>query len=132
MLATYVKQVLPNTNLKPEPHLTSQIIVWKKNYHHLFEILKHTVVGMDSTTKVVETAEEQWDTFMKKDPNARFMRHKYWLLYKDWCEIFDQSRVTSEGVESHVNADTLPPSISDNVDVDHGSYKVVDENQDES
>ncbi|KAL8547439.1 hypothetical protein ACS0TY_006966 [Phlomoides rotata] len=73
-LSMYMKQVFPNTDLKPEPHINSRITVWKRNYHSLFEILKNTGVGLDSTTKMVEATNEQWDAFMKVDPNARLMR----------------------------------------------------------
>ncbi|KAL8494052.1 hypothetical protein ACS0TY_025017 [Phlomoides rotata] len=66
-----------------------------------------------------------------KDPNARLMRHKSWPLYEDWCEIFGQTRATGEGAESHARATTPPPSLSTNIEVDNGSYKPVDENQDE-
>ncbi|KAL8498341.1 hypothetical protein ACS0TY_021601 [Phlomoides rotata] len=45
LLSTYMKQVFPNTDLKPEPHINSRITVWKRNYHSLFEILKNTRVG---------------------------------------------------------------------------------------
>ncbi|KAL8509515.1 hypothetical protein ACS0TY_016653 [Phlomoides rotata] len=65
LLSTYMKQVFPNTDLKPEPHINSRITVWKRNYHSLFEILKNTGVGLDSTTKMVEATDEQWDAFMK-------------------------------------------------------------------
>ncbi|KAL8482098.1 hypothetical protein ACS0TY_028302 [Phlomoides rotata] len=71
-------------------------MVWKRNYHSLFEILKNTGVGLDSTTKMIEATDEQWDAFIKKDPNARMMRSKSWPLYDDWYEIFGQSRATSE------------------------------------
>ncbi|KAL8542872.1 hypothetical protein ACS0TY_003672 [Phlomoides rotata] len=101
VLYTYMKHVLPDTDLKPEPHITSRITVWKKNYHSLFEILKHTGVGLDSTTKMVEATDEQWSGFMKRDPNARLMRHKSWPMYEDWCEIFGYSRATGDGAESH-------------------------------
>ncbi|KAL8474230.1 hypothetical protein ACS0TY_030888 [Phlomoides rotata] len=57
--------VFPNTDIKPEPHITSRLTVWKKNYHSLFEILKHTGVGLDSTTKMVEATDEQWEGFVK-------------------------------------------------------------------
>ncbi|KAL8474918.1 hypothetical protein ACS0TY_031362 [Phlomoides rotata] len=103
-LYTYIKQVLPNTDLKPEPHINSRITVWKKNYHSIFEILKHTGVGLDSRTKMVDATDDQWEAFMKKDPNARHLRHKSWPLYADWCEIFGQSRATGESAQSHLNA----------------------------
>ncbi|KAL8457799.1 hypothetical protein ACS0TY_035610 [Phlomoides rotata] len=121
LLGTYMKQVLPNTDLKLEPHINSRITVWKKNYHSLFEILKNTGVGLDLTTKMVEATEEQWVAFMK-----------YWPLYEDWSEIFGQSRATSEGAESHANADTPPPSYNAAFEADYGFDKVVDENQAES
>ncbi|KAL8501626.1 hypothetical protein ACS0TY_020948 [Phlomoides rotata] len=76
LLSTYMKQVFPNTDLKPGPHINSRITVWKRNYHSLFEILKNTRVGLDSTTKMIEATDEQWDAFMKKDPNTRLMRSK--------------------------------------------------------
>ncbi|KAL8501874.1 hypothetical protein ACS0TY_021113 [Phlomoides rotata] len=109
-------QVFPNTDLKPEPHINSRITVWKRNYHSLFEMLKNTGVGLDSTTKMIEATNEQCDAFMKED----------------WCEIFDQSRATGEVGVSHLRATTPPPSFSANIDVDEASNKVGDETQDES
>ncbi|KAL8522665.1 hypothetical protein ACS0TY_012704 [Phlomoides rotata] len=85
----------------------------KKNYHSLFEILKHTGVGLDSTTKMVEATDEQWSGFMK-------------------CEIFGCSRATGEGAESHVNINTPHPSVNENVDLDEESNRVNDETMDES
>ncbi|KAL8460386.1 hypothetical protein ACS0TY_032064 [Phlomoides rotata] len=123
LLATYMKQVFSNSDLKPEPHITSRITVWKRNYHSLFEILKNTGVGLDSTTKMIEATDEQWDAFMKKDSNARLMRHKSWPLYEDYCEIFGQSRATGEAAIKHLRVTTPPPSFSANIDVDDASYK---------
>ncbi|KAL8519020.1 hypothetical protein ACS0TY_010097 [Phlomoides rotata] len=96
LLSTYMKLVFPNTDLKPEPDINSRITVWKRNYHSLFEILKNTGVGLDSTTKMIEATDEQWDAFMKVDPNARLMRSKSWPLYDDWYEIFGNSRATGD------------------------------------
>ncbi|KAL8503400.1 hypothetical protein ACS0TY_022222 [Phlomoides rotata] len=106
-LSTYMKHVFPNTDLKPEPHITSRITVWKRNCHCLFEILKNSGVGLDSTTKMIEATDEQWDAFMKKDLNARLMTSKSWPLYEDWCEIFGQSRATGEASVSHLRVTTL-------------------------
>ncbi|KAL8488233.1 hypothetical protein ACS0TY_024497 [Phlomoides rotata] len=74
--------------------------------------------------QMVEATEEQWAAFMKKDHNVRLMRHKSWPLYKDWCEIFGQSRATGEGAESYANADTPPPSYSPAFEADYGFDKV--------
>ncbi|KAL8520719.1 hypothetical protein ACS0TY_011316 [Phlomoides rotata] len=126
------EQVFPNTDLKSAPHITSRMTVWKRNYHCLFEILKNTGVDLDSTTKMIEATGEQWDAFMKKDPNARLMRRKSWPLYEDWCEILGQSRATGEATVSHLRATTPPPSFSANIDVDDASYKVGDVTQDEN
>ncbi|KAL8456640.1 hypothetical protein ACS0TY_034757 [Phlomoides rotata] len=132
-LSMYMKQVFPNTDLKPEPHINSRITVWKRNYHSLFEILKNTGVGLDSTTKMIEATDEQWDAFMKVDPNARLMRSKSWPLYDDWCEIFSNSRATGEASVSHVRATTPPPPLfSAGMNVDSASNRVGDETQDES
>ncbi|KAL8487723.1 hypothetical protein ACS0TY_023707 [Phlomoides rotata] len=132
LLSTYMKQVFPNTDLKPEPHINLRITVWKRNYHSLFEILKNTGVGLDSTTKMIEVTDEQWDAFMKRDPNALLMRSKSWPLYNDWCEIFGQSRATGEASVSHLRATTPPPLFSANMNIDSTSNRVGDETQDES
>ncbi|KAL8515785.1 hypothetical protein ACS0TY_014468 [Phlomoides rotata] len=132
LLSTYMKQVFPNTDLKPEPHINSRITVWKRNYHSLFEILKNTGVGLDSTTKMIEATDEQWDAFMKVDPNARLMRSKSWPLYDDWCEIFDNSRATGEASVSHLRTTTPLPLFSTGMNVDSVSNRVGDETQDES
>ncbi|KAL8482104.1 hypothetical protein ACS0TY_028308 [Phlomoides rotata] len=67
---------------------------------------------------------------IQKDPNARMMRSKSWPLYDDWCEIFGQSRATSEASVSHLRATTPPPSFSANINVDSTSNRVGDETQD--
>ncbi|KAL8469879.1 hypothetical protein ACS0TY_032662 [Phlomoides rotata] len=125
-------KVFPNTDLKPEPHINSRITVWKRNYHSLFEILKNTGVGLDSTTKMIEATDEQWDAFMKVDPNARLMRSKSWPLYDDWCKIFGNSKATGEASVSHLWATTPPPVFSTGMNVDSASNRVGDETQDES
>ncbi|KAL8534205.1 hypothetical protein ACS0TY_010273 [Phlomoides rotata] len=114
-------KVFPNTNLKPEPHINSCITVWKRNYHSLFEILKNTGVGLDSTTKMIEATNEQRDAFMKVDPNFRLMRSKSWLLYDDWCEIIGNSRATGEASISHLRATTPPLLFSTCMNVDSAS-----------
>ncbi|KAL8483598.1 hypothetical protein ACS0TY_026326 [Phlomoides rotata] len=91
LLSGHMKQVFPNTDIKPEPHITSHITLWKKNFHSLFEILKHTDVGLDSTTKM-------------KDLKALLMRHKSCPLYDDWCEIFGYSRAPSQCTEDHTSS----------------------------
>ncbi|KAL8466647.1 hypothetical protein ACS0TY_035626 [Phlomoides rotata] len=106
-LHTYVKQVLPNTDLKPEPHINSRITVWKKNYHSIFEMLKHTGVGLDSTTYMVDATDEQWDAFMK-------------------------SRATGGSAQSHLNARMPPPGSSAPTDAGEGSFRVNDKNIGES
>ncbi|KAL8510551.1 hypothetical protein ACS0TY_017394 [Phlomoides rotata] len=70
LLHGYMKQVFPNTDIKPETHITSCLTVWKKNYHSLFEILKHTGVGLDSTTKMVEATDEQCEGFVKDESES--------------------------------------------------------------
>ncbi|KAL8547325.1 hypothetical protein ACS0TY_006883 [Phlomoides rotata] len=121
LLHTYVKQVLPNTDLKPEPHINSRI-----------NMLKHTGVGLDSTTYMVDATDEHWDAFMKRDPNARHMRHKSWPLYADWREIFGQSRATGGSTKSHLNARMPPLGSSVPTDVGEGSFRVNAENVGES
>ncbi|KAL8505855.1 hypothetical protein ACS0TY_016905 [Phlomoides rotata] len=74
---------------------------------YMKQILKHTGVGLDSTTKMVEAIEEQWEGFMK-------------------------SRATGQFAQSYVNARTPPPSFSTVVDVEEGSNRVIDENVGES
>ncbi|KAL8480346.1 hypothetical protein ACS0TY_027040 [Phlomoides rotata] len=120
LLHTYVKQVLPNTDLKLEPHINSRITM-----------LKHTGVGLDSTT-MVDATDEQWEAFMKKDQNAHHMRHKSWPLYAEWCEIFGQSRATGDSSQSHLNARMSPPGSSAPTDVNEGSFRVNAENVGES
>ncbi|KAL8495950.1 hypothetical protein ACS0TY_019901 [Phlomoides rotata] len=82
---------------------------------------------------MVDATDEQWDAFMKVDPNARLMRSKSWPLYDDWCEIFDNSRATGEASVSHVRATTPPPPLFRvGINVDSASNRVGDETQDES
>ncbi|KAL8463318.1 hypothetical protein ACS0TY_034101 [Phlomoides rotata] len=71
----------------------------------LFTYMKqNTGVGLDSTTKMIEATNEQWDAFMKRDPNTRLMKSKSWPLAnidvdeasnKVWDETQDESESPS-------------------------------------
>ncbi|KAL8473551.1 hypothetical protein ACS0TY_030397 [Phlomoides rotata] len=84
LLSTYMKQVFPNTYLKPEPHINLRIMVWKRNYHSLFEILKNTGVGLDSTTKLIEANDEQWDAFRQRNPKQDPQYHMGWQRFQSY------------------------------------------------
>lgn len=132
VLANSMKEVFPTTDIKPEPHIRSRLIVWKKNYHTIFEILSRTGVGLDSSTYMIEATDEQWEIIVKKDPNARLMKHKLWPLYDDWCEIFGVSRAMGEGASDFFNPGIPPNDDNPDVDGDDVSTRVNEENQGES
>ncbi|KAL8555755.1 hypothetical protein ACS0TY_003535 [Phlomoides rotata] len=128
-----LQKAFPGCVLQATPHITSKITTWLKHYSVIVSAkLLATGVGFNTTTCQLDCTDDQWDSIMKRDPNARLMRSMSWPLYEDLCEIFGQSRATGEAGVSHLRATTPPPSFSANIDMDEASNKVGDETQDES
>ncbi|KAG8377496.1 hypothetical protein BUALT_Bualt08G0039000 [Buddleja alternifolia] len=92
-------QAFPGTDIRAEPHINSRLTVWKKNYGSINTMLSRSGFASNTSKTVDVSSDQVWDNFVKKDSNARTMRHKSWPLYKDWCEIFGKDRATGEDAE---------------------------------
>ncbi|KAG8373400.1 hypothetical protein BUALT_Bualt11G0020400 [Buddleja alternifolia] len=67
-------RVFPTTNLHSNPHISSKMHAWKKQYHSLYTIFCGTGVGWNPTTKMINTdTDEAWEAACKNEPNARTM-----------------------------------------------------------
>ncbi|KAG8371718.1 hypothetical protein BUALT_Bualt13G0117300 [Buddleja alternifolia] len=93
-------QAFPGTNITAELHINSRITVWRKNYGTISTMQSRSGFGWnDATNMITVDSEEAWNNYVKTDSNAKNMRYKTWLLYKDWVEIFGKDRATGECAE---------------------------------
>ncbi|KAL0357971.1 UNVERIFIED_CONTAM: hypothetical protein Scaly_1482800 [Sesamum calycinum] len=67
----------PNSGLKPNPHISSKIHVWKKTYSYLLGMLSKSGFCWDGSAHVV-------------DPYAPKLRHKSFPYYPSWSDVLVQ------------------------------------------
>ncbi|XP_073017905.1 uncharacterized protein [Primulina eburnea] len=131
-----MKIAFPNTNLRGNPHINSKVHVWKKLYGSLVTILSKSGVGWNDAEKTIEASNDIWESLIKADNNARSMRHKRWIYYHDWCEIFGNDRSTGEKAEHFTAAVqevlTMTPEVPNNIGTSLEELFSVDEGAAES
>ncbi|XP_073053839.1 uncharacterized protein [Primulina eburnea] len=125
-----------NTNLRGNPHINSKVHVWKKLYGSLVTILSKSGVGWNDTDKTIEAPNEIWEALIKADNNALAMRHKRWMYYHDWCEIFGNDRAIGDKAEHFTAAVqevlTMTPELPNNIGMSLDEMFFVDEGGAES
>ncbi|CAA0833609.1 Unknown protein [Striga hermonthica] len=104
-LEQYMRQQFPGTTIRAEPHITSKITVWKKNYGLLQPLLQETSgVGWSESGHILEVEEPVWQDYVKVYPKGKGLRNKPWPFYSDWVDIFGKDRATGEGAEGFADA----------------------------
>ncbi|CAA0837825.1 Unknown protein [Striga hermonthica] len=118
LLEQHMKKVFPNTDIKAEPHISSKIKVWKKNYGSLCDMMGKSGFSLTETGALDVRDDDVWREYIKIsycyalnnffptyiDPNAKPMRYKLWPFYADWCDIFGKDRATGEQAMGFVDA----------------------------
>ncbi|XP_075507608.1 uncharacterized protein LOC142544447 [Primulina tabacum] len=108
----------------------------KKLYGSLVTILSKSGVGWNDTEKTIEASNDIWEALIKADNNARSIRHKRWIYYHDWCEIFGNDRATGEKAEHFTEAVqevlTMTPEVPNNIGMSLEELFSVDEGAAES
>ncbi|GFQ06669.1 hypothetical protein PHJA_002810900 [Phtheirospermum japonicum] len=108
----HMQQHFPGTNIKAEPHITSKIHVWKKNYASLSMMQSRSGFGCNDTSNTITIEKEElWSDYIKFDPNAKTMRYKTWPFFKHWIDIFGKDRATGENAQGF--ADTVDGTQTD-------------------
>ncbi|XP_073029208.1 uncharacterized protein [Primulina eburnea] len=135
-LENRMKFAFPDTNLRVNPHINSKVHVWNKLYGSLVTLLSKSGVGWNDTEKTIEASNDIWEALIKADNNARSLRHKKWIYYHDWCEIFGNERATGERAEHFTAAVqevlTMTPEVPNNVGMSVDDLFYVDEGATES
>ncbi|XP_073284994.1 uncharacterized protein [Primulina huaijiensis] len=104
LLENAMHTAIPETNIRGNPHINSKIHVWKKTYSTLVTLLSKSGVGWNDTDKTIDATDETWESIVKHDPSFRPMRHKQWMHFDDWAEIFGNDRATGEHSKNFENA----------------------------
>ncbi|KAG8383695.1 hypothetical protein BUALT_Bualt04G0040700 [Buddleja alternifolia] len=105
ILQDKIMRAFPRTDLRANPHISSKMHSWKKQYNSLYTIFGGTGVGWNPTTKMIDTADDAaWETACKNELNARTMRYKSWLYYDSWCEVFGKDGANGTGAEDFHDA----------------------------
>ncbi|KAG6424920.1 hypothetical protein SASPL_115343 [Salvia splendens] len=98
----------PRCGLRVAPHINSKISQWKKSYSSLSAILGRSGVGFNMNGDFkIDCDDDQWEQIVKRDANARGMRHMLWPLWDDWKVLFGKDRavgtVAKDTFDAHAN-----------------------------
>ncbi|XP_073019157.1 uncharacterized protein [Primulina eburnea] len=129
LLENAMQKAIPGTNIRGNPHINSKIHVWKKTYSTLVTLLSKSGVGWNDTDNTIDVTDETWESILKvctlkyfelklkmctqysfasclmqHDPSFRAMRHKQWMHFNDWGEIFGNDRAIGEHSKNFENA----------------------------
>ncbi|GER49506.1 CTP synthase [Striga asiatica] len=101
ILEQHMRQQFPGTTIKAEPHISSKITVWKKNYGIVCDMLGSTGFGWNDTGKMVTVRDDTvWDNYINAHPKAKSLRYKSWPLYADWTNFDSFSAQAGESSAS--------------------------------
>ncbi|KAH6805680.1 hypothetical protein C2S51_030511 [Perilla frutescens var. frutescens] len=98
-------KAFPSSDLRGEPHINSKVHVWKKHYASLQGMFGHSGFSWNEASMTITVEKEFWEEYIKKDPNARTLRHNSFPFFHSWCEIFGKDRATGENAEDFNSAD---------------------------
>ncbi|KAL8507377.1 hypothetical protein ACS0TY_018070 [Phlomoides rotata] len=69
-------RLFPGTYIVENPHITSKIHIWKKEYDILIDLLSKSGIGWDSTPHTIAVIDEAvWDAHKRADPHVKTMEH---------------------------------------------------------
>ncbi|KAL0427806.1 UNVERIFIED_CONTAM: hypothetical protein Slati_2955400 [Sesamum latifolium] len=90
----------PNCGIKAEPHISSNIDIWKKQYSFLVGMMSKSVFGRDESTCMITIEDNYvWEGYLKIYPTAKKMRYKSWPYFSAWCQIFGKDRAIGKHAE---------------------------------
>ncbi|KAL2252594.1 UNVERIFIED_CONTAM: hypothetical protein Sindi_0054100 [Sesamum indicum] len=65
-LETYIRKHFPQSNIKAEPHISSKLHVWKKQYSTLTTMLTRSGFGWTESRNMVKIEDDViWDDYVK-------------------------------------------------------------------
>ncbi|KAL0367476.1 UNVERIFIED_CONTAM: hypothetical protein Sradi_3637700 [Sesamum radiatum] len=105
-LEAHISKAFPNCDLKAEPHISSKMHVWKKQYSTFLTMFSKSGLGWDETRNMIVVEDDNACVeYVKIDRTANGMRFKSWPWYSAWTEIFGKDRAQGDrGKDSHAYA----------------------------
>ncbi|KAM7496654.1 hypothetical protein LguiA_021068 [Lonicera macranthoides] len=97
--------------------------VLKIHYNLVSEMLDHTGFGWNETLKCVEVdTDDQWESYLKKEPDARGLRNKPFPLFDRLGYIFGKDRATCVAAETAADAlEDLDAEVNENISLDENT-----------
>ncbi|KAG8391109.1 hypothetical protein BUALT_Bualt01G0153800 [Buddleja alternifolia] len=103
VLQDKIMKVFLTTDLRAQPHISSKMHAWKKQYNTLYVIFGASGVGWNSTTKMIEIdSDEQWEAAYRANGNG--------------VEDFHYAFVGVINTETETQPQTPPATNLENID----------------
>lgn len=103
-------------------NIRNRLKTWKKMYGHVKEILSHKGFKWDKTRKMVVANDAVWNEYIKRHPDAKFLRARSIENYEKWCLIIGNNDATgcwsTTGAKRDVNPNTNKAHPLRNIMVD--------------
>ncbi|KAA8530523.1 hypothetical protein F0562_005232 [Nyssa sinensis] len=96
---------MSDCNIKSNPHIESKVKVLKKSYNTVTGTLGKSGFEWNDHLKCVNIdSDEVWETYLKKDPNAKSFKNKPFPMYEKLGFIFGKDQATGKEAEAPANA----------------------------
>ncbi|KAJ8636607.1 hypothetical protein MRB53_010874 [Persea americana] len=101
VIEAVLKQKLPRSGIKAQPHIDSRIKTMKKDFRIVYDMLNgenYSGFGWDPHKNVVVAEDEVWNAYVKTHKGAGQWRSRSFPHYEMFCTVFGKDRATAKGV----------------------------------
>lgn len=93
-------KLLPNTDIRANPHIDSKVKYWKTIYNLITDILRVSGFSWSDVNKCIVVDEASvWEDYEKAHKKVKGFNGRAFPYYDDWCVLFGKDRATGELAE---------------------------------
>ncbi|XXG54439.1 hypothetical protein AAC387_Pa03g2315 [Persea americana] len=100
VIEAVLKQKLPRSRIKAQPHIDSRIKTMKKDFRIVYDMLNGencSGFGWDPHKNVVVAEDEVWNAYVKTHKGVGQWRSRSFPHYEMFCTVFGKDRATAKG-----------------------------------
>ncbi|OMP07046.1 hypothetical protein COLO4_07669 [Corchorus olitorius] len=96
---------IPGTDVKGQPHISSRIKLWKRQYGEILKMMgdKGSGLGWHEQDKCIRCESDVWESWVQGHLQAKGIRGKAFPYLDEWGVIFGKDRATGENAEGPAN-----------------------------
>ncbi|OMO86714.1 hypothetical protein COLO4_20957 [Corchorus olitorius] len=102
-----MQERIPGCQVKGQPHISSRIKLWKRQYGEILVMMgdKGSGLGWNEKDKCIRRENDVWESWLQGHPQAKVIRGKTFPYLHEWGVIFGKDRATGEHAEGPADVD---------------------------